>query len=151
LSFQPGWCDEISSTEELIMTISTSRVYRPDPASVGKREEHHRAAFEAHLDAPSTVIVAVEGEIDASNSRELAGYVQRHITSAEHVVLDLRLVDFLGTAGFAALHNINVICCGSGATWMLQAGRQVRRMLEICDPKGALPLEKARDLLTAGR
>ncbi len=128
------------------MTISTSRVFRPDPESVGKREEHHRGVFSAHRDAPSTVTVVVEGEIDASNSRELAGYVQRHIMGSTHVVLDLRLVDFLGTAGFAALHNINVICCGSEATWVLQAGRQVRRLLEICDPDGALPLEKTAQL-----
>jgi anti-anti-sigma factor len=131
------------------VTISTSRVFRPDPESVGKREVHHRAAFEAHRDAPSTITITVEGEIDASNSRELAGYVQRHIAGAEHVVLDLRLVDFLATAGFAALHNINVICCGSDATWVMQAGRQVRRLLAICDPDGALPLEKAPPLLTA--
>ncbi|MGZ8815011.1 MAG: STAS domain-containing protein, partial [Mycobacterium sp.] len=52
-------------------------------------------------------MLGLGGEIDASNSRELAGYVQRHIAGAEHVVLDLRLVDFLATAGFAALHNIN--------------------------------------------
>lgn len=128
------------------MTISTSRVFRPDPESVGKREEHHRGVFSAHRDAPSTVTVVVEGEIDASNSRELAGYVQRHISGSTHVVLDLRLVDFLGTAGFAALHNINVICCGSEATWVLQAGKQVRRLLEICDPDGALPLEKVQQL-----
>ncbi len=133
------------------MTISTSRVFRPDPESVGKREEHHRAVFEALRDAPSTITVTVGGEIDASNSRELAGYVQRHIAGSKRVVLDLRMVDFLGTAGFAALHNINVICCGSDATWVLQAGRQVRRMLEICDPEGVLPLEKSRDLLSAGR
>jgi anti-anti-sigma factor len=128
------------------MTISTSRVFRPDPESIGKREEHHRGVFSAHRDAPSTVTVVVEGEIDASNSRELAGYVQRHIAGSTHVILDFRLVDFLGTAGFAALHNINVICCGSDATWVLQAGRQVRRLLAICDPDGALPLEKATQL-----
>lgn len=125
------------------MTISTSRVFRPDPESIGRREEHHRGVFTAHRDAPSTVTVVVEGEVDASNSRELAGYVQRHIAGSTHVVLDLRLVDFLGTAGFAALHNINVVCSGSEATWVLQAGRQVRRLLEICDPDGVLPLEKA--------
>lgn len=133
------------------MTTSTSRVFRPHPESVGKREEHHRAVFAAHRDSPSTITVTVEGEIDAANSRELAGYVQRHIAGSAHVVLDLRLVDFLGTAGFAALHNINVICCGSDATWMLQAGRQVRRVLAICDPQGVLPLEKSQELLTATR
>jgi anti-anti-sigma factor len=102
--------------------------------------------FTAHREPPSTVTVVVEGEVDASNSRELAGYVQRHIAGSTHVVIDLRLVDFLGTAGFAALHNINVICCGSEATWILQAGKQVRRLLAICDPDGALPLEKAPQL-----
>ncbi len=133
------------------MTTRTSRVFRPDPESIGKREVHHRAVFTAHRGAPSTVTVTVEGEIDASNSRELASYVQRHITESDHLVLDLRLVDFLGTAGFAALHNINVICCGSDATWVLQAGRQVRRVLGICDPEGGLPLEKSQPLLTAVR
>jgi anti-anti-sigma factor len=131
------------------VTISTSRVYRPDPESVGKREQHHRAVFAAHRDEPMTVTVTVEGEIDASNSRELADYVQRHIAGCRHVVIDLRLIDFLGTAGFAALHNINVICSGSDATWVLQAGRQVRRLLAICDPEGVLPLEKSQALLTA--
>ncbi len=133
------------------MTISTSRVFRPDPESVGKTERHHRAVFTAHRDAPLTVTVTVEGEIDASNSRDLAGYVQRHIAGSRHVVIDLRLVDFLGTAGFAALHNINVICSGSDATWLLQAGRQVRRLLAICDPDGVLPLEKSQVLLTPVR
>jgi anti-anti-sigma factor len=131
------------------VTISTSRVFRPDPESIGKREEHHRGVFSAHRDAPTTITVVVEGEIDASNSRELAGYVQRHIAGSTHVVLDLRLVDFLGTAGFAALHNINVICCGSEATWVLQAGRQVRRLIEICDQDGAHPLEAAPLLSSA--
>ena len=131
------------------MTISTSRVFRPDPETVGKREVHHRAVFTAQRDAPSTVTVIVEGEIDASNSRELADYVQRHLAGSRHVVLDLRLVDFLATAGFAALHNINVICCGGDATWELQAGRQVRRLLAICDPDGTLPLEKAPPQLSA--
>ena len=62
-------------------------------------------------------------------------------------MLDLRLVDFFGTAGFAALHNINVICSRYGLTWSLKAGRQVRRLLEICDPDGALPLEKSQSVL----
>jgi anti-anti-sigma factor len=126
-------------------------VFRPDPESIGKRERHHRAEFTAHRDTPSSVTVIVEGEIDASNSRDLAGYVQRHIAGSRHVVVDLRLVDFLGTAGFAALHNINVICSGSDATWVLQAGRQVRRLLAICDPDGVLPLEKSRVPLTSVR
>ncbi len=125
----------------------TARVFRPDPRILDQREDHHRAAFCAHRDPPSTVTVAVEGEVDASNSRRLASYVEQHLAGSTRVVLDLRMVDFFGTAGFAALHNINVICAGAGATWTLKAGRQVRRLLDICDPDGALPLEKSRSVL----
>ena len=127
--------------------ISTSRVFRPDPRSLQEHEDHHRAAFSAHHGPASTVIVAVEGEVDASNCRSLARYVERHAAGSTHLVLDLRMVDFFGTAGFATLHNINVICARGGATWTLQAGRRVRRLLEICDPDGALPLEAAQSAL----
>lgn len=86
-------------------------------------------------------MVTVQGEIDATNNRALARYIETRVTGATHLVLDLRHVDFFGTAGFAALHNVNVICCNQDVTWVLQAGRVVRRLLEICDPDGVLPLE----------
>jgi anti-anti-sigma factor len=121
--------------------ISTSRVFRPDPRSIHEHEDHHRVTFSAHHGPGSTVTVTVEGEVDASNSRSLARFIERHIAGSAHLVLDLRTVDFFGTAGFAALHNINVICARGGATWVLQACRRVTRLLEICDPDGALPLE----------
>jgi anti-anti-sigma factor len=92
-------------------------------------------------------VVSVQGEVDMTNSRILAGYVEGQISGTPHLVLDLRLVDFFGTAGFAALHNINVICSRSGVTWVLRAGRQIRRLLQICDPDGVLPLEASPSVL----
>ena len=127
--------------------ISTHRVFRPDPRSLDQREEHQRASFSARHDSPSTVLVTVEGEVDATNNRLLARYVERHVAGSAHLVLDLRLVDFFGTAGFAALHNINVICCQNGVSWVLQAGRQVRRLLAMCNPDGTLPLEAPQSVL----
>ena len=88
-------------------------------------------------------MVTIEGEIDATNDRALARYVERHVVGCTHLVLDLRLVEFFGTAGFAALHNVNVICTDHSATWVLQAGARVRRVLAICDPAGVLPLEES--------
>ena len=83
----------------------------------------------------ATVLVTVRGEVDATNSRSLAGYIERQIAGSTCLVLDLTVVEFFGTAGFAALHNINVICARYGVSWQLVAGPQLRRFLRICDPR----------------
>lgn len=126
---------------------STYRVFRPDPRSLDRRERCHRGTFCASHLRDSTVVITVEGEVDATNSRLLASYVERQVTGSARLVLDLRLVEFFGTAAFAALHNINVISSRNGASWVLRAGRQVRRLLLICDPDGALPLEGPQSVL----
>jgi anti-anti-sigma factor len=127
--------------------IGTSRVFRINPGALDMREEHGRALFSASHLPPSTLQVTVEGDVDATNNRALARYVESRVAGSARLELDLRLVDFFGTAGFAALHNINVICCRYEATWVLRAGRQVRRLLGICDPDGSLPLEEPRSVL----
>ena len=121
--------------------IRTCRVLRPDPRSLDRREEHHRAIFSACHLSDTTVLVTVRGEVDATNSRALAGYVERQVAGTSRLVLDLTVIDFFGTAGFAALHNVNVICTRYGVSWVLVVGQQVRRFLRICDPDNVLPLE----------
>ena len=125
----------------------TCRIFRPDPRSLDLREEHNRASFSAGHQRASTVLITVEGDVDATNSRNLARFVERHVADSTRLVLDLRLVDFFGTAGFAALHNVNVICSQYGRPWVLLAGRQMRRLLAICDPEGTLPLEEPQSVL----
>lgn len=127
--------------------IGTSRVFRADPRTLGLPEVHGRATFTACDRPPSTLAVTVTGDVDATNHRALARYVEARIAGRPHLEVDLRLVDFFNTAGFAALHNINVICCRYDATWVLRAGRQLRRLLSICDPDGSLPLEEPQSVL----
>ena len=119
--------------------IGTCRVLRPDPGSLDRREEHHRAVFTACHLSDTTVLVTVRGEVDATNSRALAGYVERQVAGSARLVLDLTAMDFFGTAGFAALHNVNVISARYGVSWELVVGPQVRRYLKICDPENLLP------------
>jgi anti-anti-sigma factor len=134
-----------------VTAIGTCRVLRPDPRSLDRPEHHHRGTFSAcHLE-DMTVLVTVRGEVDATNSRMLAGYVERQIAGSTHLVLDLTVIDFFGTAGFAALHNINVICARYGVSWVLMVGPQLRRFLRICDPDNLLPLDdSAVNHLNAG-
>jgi anti-anti-sigma factor len=124
-----------------VSPIGTCRILRPDPQSIDRREEHHRGIFSARHLSNGTVLVTVRGEVDATNSRILAGYVERQIAGSTRLVLDLTVIDFFGAAGFAALHNVNVICARYGVSWVLVVGPQLRRFLRICDPDNLLPLE----------
>ena len=127
--------------------VGTCRVFRPDPRSFDQCERHHRSSFSAAHQTRSTVLVTVDGDIDATNSRALATYVEGQMAGTRRLLVDLRLVDFFGTAGFASLHYINVICSRNGIDWEVRCGRRVRRLLAICDPAGELPLEKPRSPL----
>jgi anti-anti-sigma factor len=121
--------------------VGTCRLFRAEPQSLDRREQHHRAIFSAcHLE-DTTVLVTVSGEVDATNNRALAAYVERQVVGSTRLVLDLSVIEFFGAAGFAALHNVNVICARYGVSWVLVAGPQLRRFLRICDPDNLLPLE----------
>lgn len=85
-------------------------------------------------------VITVDGELDAANSDQLAIYVQRNARHAKRVILDLRELDFIGTAGFSALHRINVVCSGTQMTWAMVPGEAVARLLRVCDPDGTLPV-----------
>src|SRR3954451_23788640 len=75
--------------EATVSAIGTCRVIRPDPRSLDRREQHNRAIFAACHLSETTVLVSVRGEVDATNSRELAGYVERQIAGSARLVLDL--------------------------------------------------------------
>jgi anti-anti-sigma factor len=110
---------------------------------VDRPEEHHRATFAASRQSDKTVRVTVSGEVDAANSRALSDYVERHIAGCPQLVLDLSGVEFFGTAGFASLHHVNLICAQYRASWVLVVAPELRRFLKICDPDHILPLTDA--------
>jgi anti-anti-sigma factor len=99
-----------------------------------------RAHFTCCLISASTVMVAAEGEVDASNAGDLAEYVERSLEASTRLIVDLRGLQFFGTQGFSTLHKINVTCSGSGVNWVVVPGREVDRLLRICDPGGGLPV-----------
>jgi anti-anti-sigma factor len=118
-------------------TLSTAHRNRPD---------NYGAVFATRWLSSSTAVIAAHGEIDAANAVELADYTMRHTVHANRLVLDLTGVDFFGTAGFSAVHTVNVQCIGDGATWVMVPSRAVSRLLRICDPDSTLP---SRDTVSA--
>jgi anti-anti-sigma factor len=113
-----------------------------DPGFPPQPWENHTARFSAHWGASAAVITA-QGELDASNATALADYVQRCAVHSKRLVLDLSGLDFFGTAGFSALHTINVRCTGAGVWWAVIPGHAVSRLLRICDPDNTLPMTKS--------
>lgn len=127
-------------SEPLSPVSSTQRVFRPDPTSFELREEHHRATFSACELPPSTVLVTIHGEIDATNSMALARYIEKRLGGSRKLIVDLQTVEFFAASGFAALSNINVVCARTGVRWQLLPGNHVRRLLKVCDPNRELPV-----------
>ncbi len=109
------------------------------------------AQISMQRDASGTLI-AVDGELDAANADELASYVQRNVSRTNRVILDLRGLEFIGTAGFSALHRINVACSAAQVHWAMAPSPAVSRLLRVCDPDGTLPITEptAEPLLAAG-
>jgi anti-anti-sigma factor len=110
------------------------------------------AQFSARRSSAGTVIT-VDGELDAANADQLAAYVQRSITHSRRVILDLRGLEFIGTAGFSALHRINVACSRAQVRWGMVSSPALSRLLRVCDPDGTLPVTNPRSAppLRSGR
>ncbi len=102
-------------------------------------QQSRTAQFTARRSALGTVIT-VEGELDAANADQLVAYAQRSVTRSRRVILDLRGLEFIGTAGFSALHRINVACSAAQMQWAMVPSAVVERLLSICDPDGTLPV-----------
>jgi anti-anti-sigma factor len=123
-------------------TIFASLDHETDIALPSRVWETPTARFTADW-GPSFVVVTAHGELDASNAGQLADYVQRCAARSQSVILDLSGLEFFGTAGFSALHTINVRCAGADMRWAVVPSKAVSRLLQICDPDHALPLAQS--------
>jgi len=101
--------------------------------------ENHSARFSTTWDG-GRVVVTAHGELDASNAIQFADYFDLCITDSTPLVVDLSGLEFFGTAGFSALHVINVKCAAARLRWAVVPSKAVSRLLRICDPDHALPM-----------
>ena len=129
------------------MAVGTLRMHRPDLVPVDDLQRCGSATFAVRHPSSTRVAVAVLGDIDALNARELGRFVERHTHLSKQLVLDLRAVDFFGCQAFAALYYISVYCARGDVDWIIVGGHPVQRLLAICDPECELPFV---DDLSAG-
>lgn len=121
---------------------SVSPVREADATVPSEPWEDHTARFSAEW-GPSLVVITAHGELDASNANQLADYVQSCAPHSKSLIVNLSGLEFFGTAGFSALHTINVRCAGADVRWAVVPSKAVSRLLRICDPDNALPLAES--------
>jgi anti-anti-sigma factor len=110
------------------------------PGSLIETINCRTAHFATRWLQPSMAVVTAHGELDAANAQEFVDYALRHSAHTDRLVLDLTGVEFFGTAGFSALHSVNVRCAAEKIEWALVPSSAVTRLLRICDPDSALPI-----------
>ena len=120
--------------------MSTPYVRPATPGSPIEPTDCHTAHFATRWLQPSLAVVATHGELDAANAQEFVDYALRHTEVMDRLVLDLTGVDFFGTAGFSALHTLNVRCAAEKIEWAMAPSQAVSRLMRICDPDSALPI-----------
>lgn len=98
-----------------------------------------RLTFSTEWKNSSVVCISAAGEIDASNSARLADYVFHRSANCLELVLDLRDIEFFGSAGLTTLINIHDRCAQAHVRWTVMPSRAVSRVLDICDPEHTLP------------
>ena len=117
--------------------------------TVIERTDCHGAHFATRWLHHSMAIISAHGEVDAANAQQFVDYALRHAPRTERLVLDLSGVEFFGTAGFSALHSVNVRCAGEKIQWAMVPSAAVTRLLRICDPDSALPISSSVDTALA--
>jgi anti-anti-sigma factor len=112
----------------------------PHPARPDTVTSCHNAHFATRWLHPSILIVSAHGELDAANAQDFVEYALLHTDAVKRLLIDLTGLEFFGTAGFSALHTLNVRCAEIGAEWAMMPSRPVTRLLDICDPDATLPV-----------
>jgi anti-anti-sigma factor len=97
------------------------------------------ARLRPHARSLATV-VAISGEIDASNADVVSQHIRRFLSVGTALVLDLSDVECIGVKGLRALFALDDECARSGVEWALVANPSVRLVLGAADPDNVLPV-----------
>ena len=85
------------------------------------------------------LVVSVIGELDASNVDRLNEYAKACLTDRNPFILDFSQMNFFGAQGVKSLFAIADQCDHDRRLWSVIPGREVTRLLRICDKDAKLP------------
>jgi anti-sigma B factor antagonist len=93
-----------------------------------------------HQHLPGISLIALDGEIDRSNSAELAHYLDQARRHGDHVVFDLTELSFIDSAGLHILLSCARRCATEATTMHLAGARRApARLLQITGVARHLP------------
>ena len=108
-------------------------------AGTDTRSAPEKIGFHVRRLSPTTVLIVVSGEIDASAETSVLDGIVASMSDHRQLVLDLSHLRFFGTAGYSALHRLQSHCARSEVDWVLIAGPEVQRLMRLCNPDGIFP------------
>jgi anti-sigma B factor antagonist len=81
--------------------------------------------------AAGTVVVSVQGEVDALTAPRLTATLTEQLATATLLVVDLSQVDFFGAAGLGVLARSVAVATDGGVALRIVAGPRLRRLLGV--------------------
>ncbi|MGP3910851.1 STAS domain-containing protein [Nonomuraea sp. 10N515B] len=93
-----------------------------------------------HQHLPGMSVIALAGEVDRTNSAQLADYIERIRRPGDHVIFDLAELSFLDSSGLHVLLACARTCADEGADAHLAAAKGApARLLRITGVDARLP------------
>jgi anti-anti-sigma factor len=120
------------------MTAAHTDTVHASPRTGSSVIDCRGARMRAETDTGLTVI-AISGEIDASNVDDLSRRTLGLVPRCGALIVDLADVDFIALDGLRALFALNNRCARTGTTWVLIASHAANRLLRVADYDKVLP------------
>lgn len=106
----------------------------------------HGAVVKVRLEGPG-IVVAVSGDIDATNSDQVSEYVHRFVSGDRALIVDFTDIGFLGVQGLRALLALADACRRAGVDCAVVAGQSVHRLLRIVGRRHVLAVASVAEAL----
>jgi anti-anti-sigma regulatory factor len=85
-------------------------------------------------------VLAISGDIDASNTDHVSGYAAQLVPVGNALLLDLSGVSFLAAQCISVLDAVGDACDDAGLPWALITSHAVDRVLRISEHDDILPV-----------
>ena len=108
-----------------MLSVEDSRHLGGRGAGFGHRPRSRGAHVKIYPRSADVLVIAVEGEIDASNAAGVGLQLHAALATIRPLIVDMTDVEFLGAAGMLHLLAFGKACANCGLPWTLVTSRCV--------------------------